>query len=152
LSDSKEPTVLLNQKLVTEASQLLKTQEALDKDLADNSEYLGLSLNETVYGLVRAGYSKRAQKIQSEFKMPEKTFWWLRLRALVAKRDWGELEEIAKVKKSPIGWEVRLRTPKLPLHMLTKTAFLQRDFGCWKHKTCFRIRAKVHPPASCREN
>jgi hypothetical protein len=25
---------------------------------------------------------------------------------MVAKRDWGELEEIAKVKKSPIGWEV----------------------------------------------
>ncbi|CAG8258947.1 unnamed protein product [Penicillium salamii] len=105
LSDSKEPTVVLNQKLVTEASQLLKAQEALDKDLADNSEYLGLSLNETIYRLIRAGYSKRAQKIQSEFKMPEKTFWWLRLRALVAKRDWGELEEIAKVKKSPIGWE-----------------------------------------------
>ncbi|OGE58308.1 hypothetical protein PENARI_c001G02310 [Penicillium arizonense] len=105
LSDSKEPTVVLHQKLVSEASQLLKTQDALDKDLADHSEFLGLSLNETVYRLVRGGYGKRAQKIQSEFKMPEKTFWWLRLRALVAKRDWGELEEIAKIKKSPIGWE-----------------------------------------------
>lgn len=111
LSDSKEPTVVLTQKLVSEASQLLKTQEVLDKDLADNSEYIGLSLNETVYALVRAGYSKRAQKIQNEFKMPEKTFWWLRLRALVVKRDWGELEEIAKIKKSPIGWEVRSRIP-----------------------------------------
>jgi hypothetical protein len=107
LSDSKEPTVVLHQKLVSEASQLLKAQDALDKDLADHSEFLGLSLNETVYRLVRGGYGKRAQKIQSEFKMPEKTFWWLRLRALVAKRDWGELEEIAKTKKSPIGWEVR---------------------------------------------
>lgn len=29
-----------------------------------------------------------------------------RLRALVAKRDWNEIEEIAKNKKSPIGWEV----------------------------------------------
>ncbi|CAI7616873.1 unnamed protein product [Penicillium discolor] len=105
LSDSKEPTVVLNQKLVSEASQLLKAQDALDKDLADHSEFLGLSLNETVYRLVRGGYGKRAHKIQSEFKMPEKTFWWLRLRALVAKRDWGELEEIAKLKKSPIGWE-----------------------------------------------
>lgn len=28
------------------------------------------------------------------------------LRALVAKRDWAEIEEIAKIKKSPIGWEV----------------------------------------------
>jgi hypothetical protein len=106
LSDSKDPNVMLQQKLVSEASQLLKAQESLDKDLADHSEYFGLSLNETIYRLVRAGYGKRAQKLQSEFKMSEKAFWWLRLRALVAKRDWGELEEIAKVKKSPIGWEV----------------------------------------------
>jgi len=107
LTDSKDPTVVLQQKLVSEASQLLKAQEALDKDLADHSEFLGLSLNETIYRLFRAGYGKRAHKMQSEFKMPEKTYWWLRLRALVAKRDWGELEEIAKAKKSPIGWEVR---------------------------------------------
>ncbi|CAI7634428.1 hypothetical protein N7533_004721 [Penicillium manginii] len=105
LSDSKDPTVVLQQKLVSEASQLLKAQESLDKDLADRAEFLGLSLNETVYRLFRAGYGKRAHKMQSEFKMPEKTYWWLRLRALVAKRDWGELEEIAKAKKSPIGWE-----------------------------------------------
>ncbi|KAJ5894240.1 Vps16 N-terminal [Penicillium taxi] len=105
LSDSKDPTVVLQQKLIAESSQLLKIQENLDKDLADSSEYFGLSLNETVYRLIRAGYGKRASKLQSEFKMLEKTYWWLRLRALVAKRDWGELEEIGKVKKSPIGWE-----------------------------------------------
>ena len=113
LSDSKDPSVVLQQKLLNEASQLLKVQEALDKDLADRSEFLGLSLNETIYRLIRSGYGKRAQKIQSEFRMPEKTFWWLRLRALVAKRDWGELEEIGKNKKSPIGWEVsRPTTPE----------------------------------------
>lgn len=106
LSDSKDPSVVFQQKLVAEASQLLKAQEALDKDLADHGEYSGLSLNETIYRLIRAGYGKRAHKLQNEFKMPEKTFWWLRLRALVAKRDWGELEEIAKTKKSPIGWAV----------------------------------------------
>ncbi|KAJ5719243.1 hypothetical protein N7493_007698 [Penicillium malachiteum] len=105
LSDSKDPTVILQQKMITEASQLLKVQESLDKDLADRSEFLGLSLNETIYRLVRAGYGKRAQKLQAEFKMSEKTYWWLRLRALVAKRDWGELEEIGRNKKSPIGWE-----------------------------------------------
>ncbi|KAL2865107.1 tethering complex subunit VPS16 [Aspergillus lucknowensis] len=105
LSDSKEPTVVLHQKLLNESSQLLKVQEALDKDLTERSEFLGLSLNETIYRLVRSGYGKRAQKIQSEFKMPEKTYWWLRLRALVAKRDWGELEELGKPRNSPIGWE-----------------------------------------------
>ncbi|KAJ6006074.1 Vps16 N-terminal [Penicillium sp. IBT 35674x] len=105
LSDSKDPTVVLQQKLISEASQLIKAQESLDRDLADHSEFMGLSLNETIFRLFRAGYGKRAHKMQSEFKMPEKTFWWLRLRALVAKRDWGELEEIGRGKKSPIGWE-----------------------------------------------
>lgn len=28
------------------------------------------------------------------------------LRALVAKRDFNEIEEISKTRKSPIGWEV----------------------------------------------
>jgi hypothetical protein len=111
LADSKDPTVVLQQKLLSESSQLLKVQEGLDKDLSDRTEFLGLSLNETVYRLIRAGYGKRAQKIQSEFKMPEKTYWWLRLRALVAKRDWGELEEIGRNKKSPIGWEVSKSYP-----------------------------------------
>lgn len=29
-----------------------------------------------------------------------------RLRALVAKREWNEIEEIARAKRSPIGWQV----------------------------------------------
>jgi hypothetical protein len=82
----------------------------LDKDIADRSEFVGLSLNDTIYRLIKSGYGKRAHKIQSEFRMPDKTYWWLRLRALVAKRDWGELEEMAK-KKSPIGWEVSKTLP-----------------------------------------
>jgi hypothetical protein len=107
LSDSKDPAVLFQQKALSEEIQLLKVQEALDKDVADGTtEFVGLSVNETVYRLIRSGYGKRAQKIHSEFKMSEKTYWWIRLRALVAKRDWGEIEEIGKLKKSPIGWEV----------------------------------------------
>ncbi|KAJ9265943.1 hypothetical protein DTO027B5_3998 [Paecilomyces variotii] len=105
LSDSKDAAVVLQQKALSEEIQLLKVQESLDKDVADGTEFVGLSVNQTVYRLIRSGYGKRAQKIQSEFKMPEKTYWWIRLRALVAKRDWGEIEEIAKIKKSPIGWE-----------------------------------------------
>lgn len=31
------------------------------------------------------------------------------MRALVAKRDWDEIAEVAKNKRSPIGWEVSLK-------------------------------------------
>jgi hypothetical protein len=49
---------------------------------------------------------KRSQKVQTEFKVSDKTYCWIRLRALVVRRDWRELEEISKTRKSPIGWEV----------------------------------------------
>jgi hypothetical protein len=43
-----------------------------------------------------------------------------RLRALVAKRDWNEIEEISKTRKSPIGWEVsRSPLPRFKSEMLT---------------------------------
>ncbi len=103
LQDSKDATSVLYTKSHTEVSQLLKLQDALDRDLPFKTT--GISLNQTLYQLIKAGYGKRAHKIQADFKVPEKTYWWLRLRALVAKRDWGELEEVSKVRKSPIGWE-----------------------------------------------
>ncbi|KAK2748113.1 hypothetical protein FQN57_001236 [Myotisia sp. PD_48] len=105
LSDSQDTVVQSHLKSLHEAAQLLKIQEGLDKDLTDGNEFIGLGVNETIYRLIRSGYGKRANKIQSEFKVPEKTYWWLRLRGLVAKRDWGELEELSKIKKSPIKWE-----------------------------------------------
>lgn len=103
LQDSKDATSVLYTKSYTEVSHLLKLQDALDRDLPFKTT--GISLNQTLYQLIKAGYGKRAHKIQADFKVPEKTYWWLRLRALVAKRDWGELEEVSKVRKSPIGWE-----------------------------------------------
>lgn len=107
LTDTKDPTAVLHSKALAEAVQLLKMQEAFDKDITDSSgSFLGLSVNETMFRLIQSGYSKRAAKVQSEFKVPEKTWWWVRLRALTAARLWGEVEEIGKNKKSPIGWEV----------------------------------------------
>uniref|UniRef100_A0A093VGE7 Probable vacuolar protein sorting-associated protein 16 homolog n=1 Tax=Talaromyces marneffei PM1 TaxID=1077442 RepID=A0A093VGE7_TALMA len=105
LTDAKDAATQFQQKSIFEATQLLRVQEGLDKELSDGPEYVGLSLNETVYRLIKSGYGKRAQRLYSDFKMTESTFWWIRLRALVAKRDWGELEEISKMRKSPIGWE-----------------------------------------------
>ncbi|KAI1433969.1 vacuolar protein sorting-associated protein [Xylaria sp. CBS 124048] len=101
LSDSKENHFELV--ALKEATTLLRMQEALDRDLTDS--FKGLSVNETLYKLIHLGYSNKAKRVQSEFKVPDKVTWWIRLRALVAKRDWNEIEDIAKSRKSPIGWE-----------------------------------------------
>lgn len=103
LGDSKDPTSTLYSRSYNEAQALIRVQASLDHDF--DAHYSGLSLNETILRLIKNGYGKRAAKLQSDFKIPEKTWWWLRLRGLVARRDFGELEEVSKQRRSPIGWE-----------------------------------------------
>lgn len=59
-----------------EATTLLRMQEAFDRDLTD--KFTGLSVNQTMFKLIRLGYHGRAKKIQNEFKVPEKVAWWIR--------------------------------------------------------------------------
>ncbi|KAF4120359.1 vacuolar protein sorting-associated protein 16 [Geosmithia morbida] len=119
VSDSRETSFELQS--LKEAATLLRMQDALDRDLTDS--FTGLSVNETMFKLINLGFYGRAKKIQSEFKLinlgfygrakkiqsefkvPEKVACWIRLRALVAKRDWHEIEDISKSRNSPIGWE-----------------------------------------------
>ncbi|KAF2259375.1 vacuolar protein-like protein sorting vps16 [Lojkania enalia] len=103
LSDAKEYNS--HRQHLDDAHRLLKHQETFEKELGPQTSYLGLSVNETIFELIRQSHNKRAQKIISEFKIPEKTAAWLRLRALVSARHWTELGEVSKQKKSPIGWE-----------------------------------------------
>jgi hypothetical protein len=74
LSDSKEN--LADLYALKETTTLLRMQESLDRDLTDS--FTGLSVNETMFKLIRLGYHGRAKKIQSEFKVPEKVAWWIR--------------------------------------------------------------------------
>ncbi len=74
LSDSKETAFEL--KALQEAGTLLKMQEAFDRDLTEI--FSGLSVNETMFKLIKLGYGNRAKKVQSEFKVPENTAWWIR--------------------------------------------------------------------------
>ncbi|KAL5444266.1 hypothetical protein PMIN06_008445 [Paraphaeosphaeria minitans] len=117
LRDSRDAPATFQRQALDDAQKLLRFQEQFEKDLVSSdgaatspgasaaSAFVGLSAHATISALLRQGHTKRAQKVVSEFKIPEKTFAWLRLRALVAERHWNELEEISKQKKSPIGWE-----------------------------------------------
>lgn len=102
LRDSKEHAAQVA--ALEDTQKLLRFQETFEREL--NEQYVGLSINETLSKLMKTGNVKRSQKIQSEFKIGEKTVSWIRLRALVSRREWRELEDLGKAKKSPIGWEV----------------------------------------------
>ena len=102
LQDSKEHAFQV--RAIDEVQKLLKLQEVFSKELNEN--YVGFSVNETMYRLILNGNIKRSQKVQSEFKVGDKVYWWTKLRALVSRRDWRELEDMGRSRKSPIGWEV----------------------------------------------
>ncbi|KAH0002331.1 vacuolar protein sorting-associated protein 16, partial [Aureobasidium melanogenum] len=101
LQESKDQSIQV--RAIEEEQKLLKFQDTFKRDL--DEDFSGLSINETIYKLIRLGNVKRSQKIQSEFKVSDKVYWWIRLRALVSRRDWRELEDLSKTRKSPIGWE-----------------------------------------------
>lgn len=105
--NTKDATVSLYHKSLQEAQALVRLQASLDNDLHGGEKvYTGISLNATLHRLIFTSHGKRANKIASDFRVADKTFAWIRLRALVAKRDWTELEDSAnKNKKSSIGWE-----------------------------------------------
>ncbi|KAF9961902.1 hypothetical protein BGZ72_001009 [Mortierella alpina] len=90
-------------KAVEDSIRLLQAQVQLEKDYSQ--PFTGLSVSSTVYKLVTINQSNRAAKIRSDFKMPDKRFWWIKLRALVEIRDWEGVATLAKSKKSPIGYE-----------------------------------------------
>lgn len=74
LADSKENNFDLH--ALRESTMLLRAQDGLERDLTD--DFTGLSVNETMFQLIKLGNSGKAKKLQSEFKVPEKVAWWIR--------------------------------------------------------------------------
>jgi len=74
LSESRDTNFEL--RALKEATMLLRAQESFDRDLTDT--FTGLSVNETMFKLIKLGYYGKAKKIQSEFKVPDRVAWWIR--------------------------------------------------------------------------
>ncbi|CAG8511137.1 12226_t:CDS:10 [Acaulospora morrowiae] len=90
-------------KAIDENIRLLQVQSQLEKEL--EQPLVGLSLSETIHKCIILNNSSKASKLKSDFKVPDKRFWWIKLKALVEMRGWDELDKFAKSKKSPIGYE-----------------------------------------------
>ncbi|XP_064535512.1 vacuolar protein sorting-associated protein 16 homolog [Drosophila montana] len=92
-------------KLCEETSRMLKLQKTLFNYHNGAVALNGLSIHDTMLQLLNVGELKEAEKIKSEFKVPDRRFWWLRILSLAEKFNWVELENFSKKKKSPIGYE-----------------------------------------------
>lgn len=82
--------------LVDEQIRLLAFQQALEKEDGHRSQYTGLSLNETIRQLLFRNMSKKAEKLRSDFKVPDKRYWNIKLDTLVQSKDWDGLWTFGK--------------------------------------------------------
>lgn len=102
-------SLAVSAKITEDQLRLLLAQRELE--LSTGEALFGLSLAATISKLLSLGdlYSKAASKLRSDFKVSDKKFWWLRLKAISENPDplmkFGLLERLAKEKKSPIGYE-----------------------------------------------
>jgi hypothetical protein len=96
-------------KMMDESVRLLTFQQQLEKECNGKISFFGQSINATIKACLLNGLSKRADKIKTDFKVPDKRFWHLKLHALTAMKDFEGLEAFAKSKRSPIGYEPFVR-------------------------------------------
>jgi len=92
-------------KMMDESARLLALQQQLENEADGKVQFFGLSTSETIRVCLLNGFSKRAEKVKSEFKVADKRFWYIKLYALTESRDFEALDAFAKSKRSPIGYE-----------------------------------------------
>lgn len=61
------------EQMVEDQLRLLAFQQALEQETL-GLNYVGLSINETVHTLIIRGNEKKAEKLRSDFKIPDKRF------------------------------------------------------------------------------
>ena len=86
-----------------EQQKLLNYQKNLEEKF--HRDFVGSSLHDTLHLLLTLSEIKLAEKLRSEYKVPDRRFWWLRLMTMAELGDWDEMEKFSK-NKSPIGYEV----------------------------------------------
>ncbi|EKM77345.1 hypothetical protein AGABI1DRAFT_77347 [Agaricus bisporus var. burnettii JB137-S8] len=96
-------------KTMDDSARLLTFQQQLEKEADGKISFFGLSVNETIRECIVNGMSKRAEKIRSDFKVPDRRFWYLKLHALTEIKDFEGLDAFSRTKRSPIGYESFVR-------------------------------------------
>jgi hypothetical protein len=118
--------------MMDEYVRLLSLQEQLETESDGRIKFFGQSVSNTIRTCLVNGMAKRADKLKSDFKVPDKRyafllyractiapssrttvaavrFWYLKLHALTKTRDFEGLEAFSRSKRSPIGYEAFVR-------------------------------------------
>lgn len=58
--------------IVDEQLRLIAFQQSLEKEVNGSRTFVGLSVNDTIRACIEGGYPKKADKIKTDFKVPDK--------------------------------------------------------------------------------
>ncbi|XP_047477267.1 vacuolar protein sorting-associated protein 16 homolog [Penaeus chinensis] len=89
--------------MTEEQVKLVRWQVRLED--GQHKPYVNKSLYDTLHQLLIDGQIKEAEKLKTEFKIPERRYWWSRVLAHSQAGHWEELLNFSKNKKNPIGFE-----------------------------------------------
>lgn len=104
-SDDKDYT--FESKSTDEYIRLVGVQAQLERDTGHT--FVGMSVSESIGKCLSLGHANRATKIQKDFKVPDKRFWWLKVKALVTSHNWEGLEKFVKATpKFAVGGVIEL--------------------------------------------
>jgi hypothetical protein len=81
-------------KAADEQIRLLNLHIQLERDTGYS--FTGLSISESIGQCLTLGHANRAGKMQKDFKVPDRRFWWIKVKALVATRNWEGLDSFCR--------------------------------------------------------
>lgn len=116
-------------KMMNESVRLLALQQQYEKDLDGKTKFFGQSVSETIRTCILNGMNKKADRVKSEFKVPDKRFWYLKLYALTAMRDFDALDSFARSRRSPIGYEAFVKHLVEAGHLKEAATYVMRCDG-----------------------
>ncbi|KAM0858443.1 hypothetical protein ACQ4PT_047830 [Festuca glaucescens] len=95
---------LFESKSAEEHAKLLRVQHNLEVS-TKQAIFLGSSVSDTIKTCIAMGNERAAAKVKSEFKVPDKRWYWLKACALATVGNWDALEAFSKEKRPPGGYK-----------------------------------------------
>nr|CAB3477864.1 unnamed protein product [Digitaria exilis] len=87
-----------------EHAKLLRSQHELEVS-TKQAIFVGSSVSDTIKTCIVMGNERAALKVKSEFKVPEKRWYWLKTCALATVGNWDGLEKFSREKRPPGGYK-----------------------------------------------
>ncbi|XP_039146384.1 protein VACUOLELESS1-like [Dioscorea cayenensis subsp. rotundata] len=83
---------IFESKAAEEHAKLLRIQHELEVS-TKQAIFIDSSISDTIRTCISTGNHRAAMKVRTEFKVPEKRWYWLKALALSTRGDWAALEK-----------------------------------------------------------